>query len=215
MRIKPQTQREQGMAAVVVISVLLAVLYYMQIHTPRAEELVVTTERVERLEAANDKAKAEMARGSIDALRAKAAQYAANLSVMRQLVPTGNEVPALLEQVSTAARRVNLDIGTVVPEPVIAGETFDTYRYKVSVVGDYHALGEFLGNVGSLTRIVAPMNMKLTPALNPAAIKNRQKPNRSVLLSEFELQTYVARSGMGANSTSVAQGGDVSLAEAP
>ena len=213
MRFKPQTQREQGMAAVVVLSVLLAVVYYMYIYSPKSEELAVVSERVERLDAANVKAKAEVGRGTVDALRAKAAQYAANLQLMRQLVPTGNEVPALLEQVSTAARRVNLDIGTVVPQPVIAGETFDTYRYKVTVVGDYHSLGEFLGNVGSLTRIVAPVNLKLTPALNPDAIKNRKKKDRSILISDFELQTYVARQGMGGGSR-VAQGGDVSVAVA-
>jgi type IV pilus assembly protein PilO len=213
MRFKPQTKREQGMAAVVVISVLLAVVFYMYIYSPKAEELAVVAERVEALDAANDKAEAEVARGSVDELRARAAQYAANLQLMRQLVPTSNEVPALLEQVSTAARRVNLDIGTVVPQPVIAGETFDTHRFKLSVVGDYHALGEFLGNVGSLTRIVAPVNMKLTPALNPDAIKNRRKKERSVLVSEFDLQTYVARSGMG--SSGVTPSRDVSLAGAP
>ena len=213
MRIQPQTKREQGMAAVVVISIMLAVVYYMYIHAPKAEELALTTERVEALDAANTKAKAEVGRGSVDELRAKAAQYAANLQLMRQLVPTSNEVPALLEQVSTAARRVNLDIGTVVPQPVIAGETFDTHRFKLSVVGDYHALGEFLGNVGSLTRIVAPVNMKLTPAQNPDAIKNRKKKERSVLVSEFDLQTYVARQGMG--TPRPAPGVDVNVAVAP
>jgi type IV pilus assembly protein PilO len=213
MRFQPQTKREQGMAAVVVFSVLLAVVYYMYIHSPKEEELAVTTERVEALDAANAKAKAEVARGSVDELRAKAAQYAANLQLMRQLVPTSNEVPALLEQVSTAARRVNLDIGTVVPQPVIAGETFDTHRFRLSVVGDYHALGEFLGNVGSLTRIVAPVNLKLIPAQNPDAVKNRQKKGRSVLVSEFDLQTYVARQGMG--STVVSPSRAVSLAGAP
>lgn len=213
MRFQPQTKREQGMAAVVVLSVLLAVVYYMYIHAPKAEELAVTAERVEALDAANARAQAEVARGSVDQLRAKAAQYAANLQLMRQLVPTSNEVPALLEQVSTAARRVNLDIGTVVPQPVIAGETFDTHRFRLSVVGDYHALGEFLGNVGSLTRIVAAVNMKLIPAQNPDAVKGRKKKERSVLVSEFDLQTYVARSGMGSTTGTPAR--DVSMAVAP
>ena len=44
------------------------------------------------------------------------------VEVMRRLVPTGNEVPALLEQVSNAARRAGLDISSVEPQPVIAGE---------------------------------------------------------------------------------------------
>ena len=56
---------------------------------------------------------------------------------------------------STAARRAGLDVGGVVPDAVIPGEQFDTYRYKVTMIGGYHQFGAFLSNVGSLARIVA------------------------------------------------------------
>jgi type IV pilus assembly protein PilO len=100
-------------------------------------------------------------------------------------------VPALLEQVSTAARRVGLDIGAVEPEPVIEGDQFDTYRYRISVRGDYHAVGEFLTNVGSLTRIIAPVNLKLTPVTSTTV--TRPQPGKgSQLDTQLEIQTYVA-----------------------
>ena len=67
---------------------------------------------------------------------------------MRQLVPTANEVPALLEQVSTAARQTGLDISGVTPLGVIPGDVFDTYRYRVGVTGSYHRISQFLNNVG-------------------------------------------------------------------
>ena len=196
MNLRPQTQREKGLAAVVVFSILLSVLYFMQVYQPKSAELDATEARVAALDSANARAKAELAKGSVDQLRAKAAQYAASLELMRQLVPTSNEVPALLEQVSTAARRVGLDLATVKPQPVIEGEQFDTYRYQVAVIGDYHALGEFLANVGSLTRIVAPVNLALSNLGNGAAVEQRKKAlknNNSVLDSRFELQTYVAK----------------------
>jgi type IV pilus assembly protein PilO len=208
MNLRPQTQREQVLAAVVVFSVVLAVLFYMQVYKPKAAELDVTEARVATLDSANTRAKRELAKGSVDQLRAKAAQYAASLELMRQLVPTSNEVPALLEQVSTAARRVNLDIGSVVPEPVLGGETFDTYRYHIVVKGGYHALAEFLSNVGSLTRIVAPVNLKLTPAPNQQKTVAKDAP--AVLTSEFEIQTYVARTGPVTEESGgeIAEGGD-------
>ena len=210
MNLRPQTKREQGLAAVVVFSIVLTVLYVMQVYQPKAAELDATEARVAALDSANARAKVEMAKGSVDQLRARAAQYAASLELMRQLVPTSNEVPALLEQVSTAARRVNLDIGSVVPEPVLGGETFDTYRYKLSVRGGYHALAEFLSNVGSLTRIVAPVNLKLTPINNPQAQKSVAKNAPAVLNSEFEIQTYVARTGPVTEESGgeIAEGGD-------
>jgi len=114
---------------------------------------------------------------------------------MRQLVPTSNEVPALLEQVSTAARRVDLDINTVTPEPVLQGEQFDTYRYKLTVIGGYHELAEFLTNVGSLTRIVAPVNIELHPSSGNELATSRAKTGQAMLTSKFEIQTYVAKQG--------------------
>jgi type IV pilus assembly protein PilO len=112
---------------------------------------------------------------------------------MRQLVPRSNEVPALLEDISTAARRVGLDLATVEPMPVLPGEQFDTYRYKLAVTGGYHPVGQFLSNVGSLNRIIAPVTMAIK--LHPIADKTkaRLKKGESLVDTEFQVQTYVVR----------------------
>ena len=193
----PKDQAGQLKVASGVIAILGAFAYYMYVYQPAAEELTAKGERVEALEKANDRVKRELARGSAEQLRQQAAMYAQNLEVMRQLVPTGNEVPALLEQVSTAARRAGLDLSTVEPQPVIVGEQFDTYRYRLSVFGDYHQVAEFLTNVGSLTRIVAPQNVSLVATLDPAALKTRRRADQQVLDTDFEIQTYVSKAGAG------------------
>lgn len=196
MALLPKNQRDQVMVLLVVVAVALIGLYYMYVYSPKADVLGSLQAHVDSLDASNQRARAELAKGNVEQLRAEAAKLQANLEVMRQLVPTSNEVPALLEQVSTAARRVGLDLATVKPQPVIEGDQFDTYRYQVAVIGDYHALGEFLANVGSLTRIVAPVNLALSPLTNGAAVEMRKKAeknNTSVLDSRFELQTYVAK----------------------
>ena len=192
MPLMPTNQRDQGMVAVGILAVALSVAYYVYAYQPKAEELTQISAHVEKLATANDRARAEMAKGSVNELRAQARQYAETLELMRQLVPTGNEVPALLEQVSTAARRVGLDIGAVEPQPVVAGDEFDTYRYKITIVGVYHDLGAFLTNVGSLTRIVAPVNLKLAPA-NGNVASAKVKAGEAALQSDFEMQTYVAK----------------------
>jgi type IV pilus assembly protein PilO len=196
MALFPKNQRDQVMVLLVIVAVALIGLYYAYVYTPKADVLAGLQAHVDSLDVGNQRAKAELAKGNVDQLRAEAAKLQDNLEVMRQLVPTSNEVPALLEQVSTAARRVGLDLATVKPQPVVEGEQFDTYRYQVAVIGDYHALGEFLANVGSLTRIVAPVNLALSPLGNGAAADQRKKAlknNNSVLDSRFELQTYVAK----------------------
>jgi type IV pilus assembly protein PilO len=174
------------------LAVMAAGAYYQLLYTPHREALAAVEEHVDALAAANHKAEAELAKGNVNELRAEAARFRENLELMRQLVPTSNEVPALLEQVSTAARRVGLDIGAVEPEPVIEGDQFDTYRYRITVLGDYHAVGEFLTNVGSLTRIIAPVNLRLQPAEQVIG-RARPRPGQSQLNSQIEIQTYVAR----------------------
>ena len=197
MALLPKNQRDQVMVLLVIVAVALVGLYYAYVYSPKSDVLTDLQAHVDSLDVSNQRAKAELAKGNVEELRAEAAKLQANLEVMRQLVPTSNEVPALLEQVSTAARRVGLDLATVKPQPVIEGDQFDTYRYQVAVIGDYHALGEFLANVGSLTRIVAPVNLSLSPLGAGAAVDQRKKwskkNNNSILDSRFELQTYVAK----------------------
>jgi type IV pilus assembly protein PilO len=207
--ILPQAQKDQVKLIIGIVAVALSAYYYLYPYSTKAAELVVVEEHVTKLDEVNQKAKAELAKGSVDELRAQAAQYRANLELMRRLVPTGNEVPALLEQISTAARRVGLEVGNVTPEPMIAGAQFDTYRYKLSVVGGYHALAEFLTNVGSLPRIVAPVTFSLTPATTSGPAKTRAGKPGAELESVVTLQTYVARGAAPGASLSQASAGDI------
>lgn len=194
MALLPQNPRDQGMVLVCVLAVALAGSYWNWVWSPKDTTLSALEQRVDTLEVRNDSARADLARGTVSELQAEADRLARDLEVMRLLVPASNELPALLEQVSTAARREGLDLSAVEPQPVIEGELFDTYRYKLVVTGGFHALGEFLSNVGSLTRIVAPINLTLAPNTNQAitAVK-RAPPGTAAIDSKFEIQTYVIR----------------------
>jgi type IV pilus assembly protein PilO len=189
-------QREKNLVGIAALAMMAAGAYWWFLHRPKAVELDGTRTRVERLKTENDKAKAEVAKGRPEEIRAQLAQYQQNLALIRTLVPTSNEVPALLEQVSTAARRVGLDLAAVTPQPVIQGARYDTYRYNIDIVGNYHDLATFLTNVGSLTRIVAPMNVQLSQPSNPAAAKSRAQKDASVVDARFLIQTYVSKAGI-------------------
>jgi type IV pilus assembly protein PilO len=194
MALLPKNKRDQTMVLVCIISLALAGLYYMYVWSPKGAELTALSFRVDTLETNNEKARLELAQGTAAQLQAEADRYARDLEIMRQLVPTGNELPSLLEQVSTSARRAGLDLSSVEPQPVVEGDQFDTYRYKISVTGGFHALGEFLTNVGSLTRIVAPVNLTLVPAANPNVSAVKLRPAGTAAIdSKFEIRTYVIK----------------------
>ncbi|MEO7997046.1 MAG: type 4a pilus biogenesis protein PilO [Gemmatimonadaceae bacterium] len=195
MAILPQDKRDQIKLGISLVAVALAVAYYMYPYSQKQVSLVADAARLESLESANAKAQIEFKAGNLDQLKAQAAENRATLTVMRRLVPTDNEVPALLEEVSTAARRAGLDVGGVVPDAVIPGAQFDTYRYKVTMIGGYHQFGEFLANVGSLARIVAPVNFQLATGANN---RGPQRPQirgvaREGMTSVITLQTYVEK----------------------
>lgn len=194
MALLPQTQRDQVKLLIGFAAIALAAAYYIYPYAAREEQLASDITRVAALDDANQRAAREFASGSIERLRVQAAENRSALLVMRRLVPTGNEVPALLEEVSTAARRAGLDVGGVTPEPVIVGERFDTYRYTVTIIGAYHQFGEFLANVGSLARIVVPVNFSIVASARANAPRNVIKTSvKGALTSTITLQTYIEK----------------------
>lgn len=193
MSLMPQGQREQILVLVIVVAVALVGGYWYLQYSPKAEEFAVQRARLERLNTVNHQARAELARGNISDLQAQLAEYQRSLALVRTLVPTSNEVPSLLEQVSNAARRVGLDLAAVDPQPVIEAEGYIAHRYNMAVIGGYHELAAFLTNVGSLTRIMLPVNLTLQMPSNPNTIRNRQRGDGAVVEARFQLQAYVAR----------------------
>lgn len=187
----PKGQREQALLLVCLVAAAAIGLYWYMVYQPRAVELAEQQTRVDTLVALNGKAKVEMSRGNLADIRRELIEYQQSLSLIRSLVPSGNEVPALLEQVSTAARRVGLDVASVDPQPVLPGVNYDTYRYGISIIGGYHELAQFFANVGSLNRIMLPMNVSLNVSNNANARKSRRSEDDAVIEARFQLQTFV------------------------
>ena len=198
MAILPTKQRDQAMVLVTILAAALVGLFWYFVYDPKSSELDKLSLHVDSLDQLNQKAKAEMAKGTVEQVREQARASRSNLDLMRTLVPAANEVSNLIDQVSTAARRAHLDVGTLQPEPVIEGELFDTYRYRLRVTGAYNDIAEMLTNIGSLNRIVTSLNVQLASPQN--AIPNAA--GKQMLTSAFEIQTYVVRTAPRAKPVS-------------
>ncbi len=177
------------MVFICILALGLAGVYWNYVFEPKNDELTKLAAHVDTLDAQNQRAKSELAKGTVDQIREEARASRANLDLMRTLVPAGNEVPGLIDQVSTAARRANLDVGSLQPEPVIEGDMFDTYRYRMKMNGTYNDVARMLTNIGSLNRIVSSLNLQLN--LPGGTVVS--PPGKQVLGATFEIQTYVVR----------------------
>jgi type IV pilus assembly protein PilO len=192
MALIPQNPRNRNLLLVAIVVVGLGAVYQQLVWAPQNAENNLLAARLDTLDSLNRIAKLEVAKGTSARMRREADEYGAQLNVLRRLVPTENEVPALLESISSAARRAGLEFSDVQPDGVVNGDQFDTYRYKLAVTGPYHEVAQFIANIGSLPRIVAPINVDMKPS-NRASPDRRPKKNEQFLDVHFGVQTYVAR----------------------
>ena len=160
----------------------------------RQERVVAVRDTIAQLQASTDSAKRELAHGSVEDLRQRLETYRGSLSLLRRLVPERNEVPNLLDDISSRGRIRGVTLSTVVPLPVEAGPApFDTYKYNMSVIGRYDQIGQFLADVASLQRIIVPYDLSLDQA-NATAAKALGDTSGSLLEAKFQVRTYVKSS---------------------
>jgi len=160
----------------------------------REERVVAVRDTIARLEAATDSAKKELARGTVEDLRRRLDTYRGSLALLRRLVPERNEVPNLLDDISSRGRIRGVTLSQVVPLPVEAGPMpFDTYRYNMSVIGRYDQIGQFLADVASLQRIIVPYDLAIDQA-NATAAKALGDTTGALLEAKFQVRTFVKSS---------------------
>jgi type IV pilus assembly protein PilO len=170
-----------------------AVLETVGLHGLAGRNARVTAIRdtIGRLEAATDSAKKELARGTVADVRKRLESYRGSLTLLRRLVPERNEVPNLLDDISTRSKIRGVTLSQVIPMPVEAGPTpFDTYKYNMSVIGRYDQIGQFLADVASLQRIIVPYDLSVGAA-NSSAAKALGDTTGALLEAKFQIRTYV------------------------
>lgn len=160
----------------------------------RQEQVVAIRDTIAQLTAATDSAKKELARGTVEDLRKRLDVYRGSLSLLRRLVPERNEVPNLLDDISSRGKIRGVTLSQVVPLPVESGPApFDTYKYDMSVIGHYDQIGQFLADVASLQRIIVPYDLKLDQA-NSNAAKALGDTTGALLEAKFQVRTFVKSS---------------------
>ncbi|MGE5926956.1 MAG: type 4a pilus biogenesis protein PilO [Gemmatimonadota bacterium] len=158
-------------------------------------EVAAKRDTLGTLEAQIDSAKKELAKGTAEDLRRKLDEHRASLALLRRLVPESNEVPNLLDDMSTRAKLRGVNLAQVVPSPVEGGPVpFNTYRYSITVLGRYDQIGEFLSDVASLQRIIVPQSVQVAAA-NQVAAKALGDTSGSLLEAKFQIRTYVKSAG--------------------
>ena len=194
MALMPTDQRSQIMLLLVLAALAGGYFFWTKKHTPDVEQIATDNQQSDSLEKRIAQAKADLASGSIEDLRRRVEEYQGSLELMRRLVPEKNEVPTLIDDISTKAKVRGITLGKIQPLSPEPGLPFDTYRYRLEVYGHYDQIGEYLADVASLPRIIVPQDVTLSSA-TPAAQKLLGDTAGSLLLAEFSIRTFVKSQG--------------------
>jgi len=190
----PTDQRGQILALLILVALAGGYFFWAKKHTPDVEKINAANQEADSLEKIVAAAKADLASGSIEDLRRRVEEYQGSLELMRRLVPERNEVPTLIDDITTKAKVRGVNLGKFQPLAPEPGSPFDTYRYRLEVYGHYDQIGEYLADIASLPRIVVPQEVQLTAA-SPQAQKLLADTLGSLLLAEFSIRTFVKAAG--------------------
>jgi len=197
------TPRSKSIAAILVVGLLGYMIYTgdgistfgLQGLKAGQDRAKVMSDSLALLIAETDSVKRDLARGSVEDLKQKTEAYRGTLENLRQLVPVGSEVPGLIDAITTRAKIRGVAIASLTPQPVEPGPApFDTHRYRVSVIGRYDEVGEFLTDIANLRRIIVPLDVQLVAA-NAGTARALGDTSKAMLEARFMMKTYVKSVG--------------------
>lgn len=146
------------------------------------------------LRAQTDSVKSLVASGRVEELRARVESYRNSLTLLRQFVPEGNEVPDLIDAISTRGKLRGVAFALFTPQPIVDGPVpYETHTYQIAVIGRYDQVGNFLADIASLPRIIVPENLRLAAAPAGSALVLGDT-SKALLEANFQIRTYVKSS---------------------
>ncbi|GHE22299.1 type 4a pilus biogenesis protein PilO [Halomonas urumqiensis] len=145
--------------------VLLLCLTFAGMHwylaAPAAEELEQVRAEESRL-LRDYRSKAAQA-ANLEVMRSEMENLESRMRTLQQMLPTGAEIPALIDDISGTAIDNQLAIDFIRLRAPVEREHYVERPFDIQVQGDYHRLAAFLAGVAGLPRIVTLHDMTLAP----------------------------------------------------
>jgi type IV pilus assembly protein PilO len=190
-----EKDKKQLMVLLVIVPLALIGLYVYFVRQPRVQEAAELRTTVDSLSRAVDSARRELASGTVEQIRQRVADFEAGLTLMRELVPTDNEVAQLINDISDRAKLRNVHVSDLSPMGYEDAGPYRVARYRFSVLGHYDDVGSFLSDIASLRRIMVPHGLTLAAASNQSAGALGDTTG-AMLQAAFQLRAFVKQPPM-------------------
>lgn len=179
------SEQKKRLFMVVALLAVLAYLGYDRLYKPRSEEVTALETRLEALQTKNRTARQLMEQNGRSDVERKLALYRDQLVRVEGLIPSGEELPDLLDAISAEAQRTGVELALIQPVGATAEGFYTRRTYDLAVQGQYHQIGAFLTKIASLPRIITPTNLNVTVKSDSMSTGDPE------LEAKFAVETYV------------------------
>jgi type IV pilus assembly protein PilO len=186
MALLPTNSSSQKKLLIGLVPLLGLLAYHQLAHGKKVTEVEVMEDRLEQLTVTNNAAKFLAAQGGPE-LERKLAIYEQHMRQLEELIPKREEVAELLYAVTLRSQSAGVDLTKMSPEAQDPSPFYTRQIYEMGVRGTYHDVGLFLSEIGSLSRIVTPTQLKITVPPQPET-NRRGEP---LVDASFRIVTYV------------------------
>jgi len=145
------------MSAIVLLVGSFAYFAYLPKHKQIGKLESEYKELAEKLDRARKTAK------QLNYYRTKMKAAEAQFNIVMKALPEKKEIPALLDNISQAARDAGLDITKFQPKAEKPKEFYAEVPISINVSGNYHNVAMFFDKISNLPRIVTISAVKMSP----------------------------------------------------
>lgn len=135
----------------IVVSCLAAVFYMYYLKDQIKKRDVILTE-IAKLE--QSVAQGTAIENQHKRFKEELVQLEERLAVLKSILPSEKETPAVLRSVQNMAASSNLKINKFIPRPVVPRAFYADWPIQIEVEGDYDGLGLFFEKISQATRII-------------------------------------------------------------
>ena len=154
-----QDRNTQITLVMVLICAAAVIAYLYFVFIPKVMADIKITGRIDRMK--NDIKSAKSWVSEKDVSTRRLAEYAQKIERYEKNLPVQQEIPSLLENLSSMARSANITIVSITPAPAslkddkeAKGHVYQEMPIQMTAICGYHELGRFLSNLENADRFM-------------------------------------------------------------
>ena len=144
--------REQKIAILAVVVILISYLYYSSLYAPRSDEIANLAEGVES--AKKDKTLKQQKAANLPQLQKELGELDAKLKEVVAQLPSKKEIADLLSSISSKAQESGLEVLLFRPRAENYQDFYAEVPVDITVKGNFHNAVSFFDEVGRLHRLI-------------------------------------------------------------